>query len=233
MTSPSIKRSLKRRDGYGRQRTTLKRQVVKKDNLLTALSALDTDYEKIEGFDVVNDGVYWATVEDVVLGMPQHSGSPRITWRLRILGPDHHGRQLRRVLVVTRDNLRWLKRDLYVCGLAVMSLTDLAGSLDNLLNLKIRVRKFGRAVHILDADAPISANGHLFLHLIDETGHEYLDQQLQQRQQPRDQQEFEALIDHFLTRYHCRRPDEAYIEDAKTGVIVFRMEASKGNLQLR
>ena len=150
-----------------------------------------------------------------------------------ILGPDHHGRQLRRVLVVTRDNLRWLKQNLYVCGLAVMSLTDLAGSLDNLLNLKIRVRKFGRAVHILDADAPISANGHLFLHLIDETGHEYLDQQLQQRQQPRDQQEFEALIDHFLTRYHCRRPDEAYIEDAKTGVIVFRMEASKGNLHGR
>jgi hypothetical protein len=200
---------------------------LKKDNLLEALCDLDDDFEQIEGYDVVADGVYWAVVEDVSLDLPDSSTNPRIVWRLRILHSDYFDRQLRRTLVVTRNSLRWLKRDLYHCGVALESLQDLPGRLDSLLNLKILVKKDAGTVHILRVDLPVTAQGHLFLHLMDGTDKEYLDQQLLPRQHPRNQQEFEVMIDHFVNRYQCPRPDTAYLEDSKTGEILFRMEHSK------
>ncbi len=199
---------------------------MKQDNLSAALSALDEDFERIDGYDVVADGVYWAVVEDVSLELPHSSSSPRIVWKLKILGPTHYGRQLRRTFVITQDSLRWLKRDLYHCGLALGSLQELPSRLENLLNLKMLVKKDSRSVHILRVDLPVSADGHLFLHLVDEAGTEYLDQQLLPRQQPQDQREFEAVIDHVVKRYQCPRPHEAYVEDAKTGETLFRTEPS-------
>lgn len=200
---------------------------MKSDNLLDALSSLDGDFEQIEGYDVVADGLFWTVVEDVSLDLPSSSANPRIIWKLRILHSDYFGRQMRRTLIVTRDSLRWLKRDLYHCGVALESLQDLPGRLESLVNLKVLVKKDAGTVHILRFDLPVTAQGHLFLHLMDGTDKEYLDQQLLPRQHPRDQQEFEAVIDHFVNRYQCPCPDRAYLEDAKTGAILFRMESSK------
>ncbi len=179
------------------------------------------DFVKIPGFDVVPDGEYWTVVEDVELDVTKTSRRPRMTWTLRILGPDHYNCQLLRVLVITQESLQWLKKDLYVCGKAVPALKDLAGSLDDLLNMKLKVRKQSKAVHILDADAPVSAPGHLFLHLIDEEGREYLDQQLRPNRGPQDRHEFEAIIDHYVTRYQCPRPSKAFLEDSKSGAMLF------------
>jgi hypothetical protein len=194
---------------------------VKQNNLSAALSALDEDFERIEGYDVVTDGTYWAVLEDVSVELPDSSSSPRIVWKLRILGPTHYGGHVQRYLVITRDTLRWLKKDMYVCGVSVTSLADLPGRLDNLLNLKVRVRTQARSVHIIDADTPASVTARLFLHLIDEKDEDYLDQQLGPRQQPRNQEEFESLINHFVSRYQCPNPHRAYIEDAKTGAVIF------------
>lgn len=133
--------------------------------------------------------------------------------------------------MVTRDSLRWLKRDLYHCGVALESLQDLPGRLDSLLNLKMLVKKDAGSVHILRVDLPVTAEGHLFLHLVHETGTEYLDQQLLPRQQPKDQQEFEAVVDHVVKRYQCPLPHDAYLEDSKTGAILFRMEPSKKKIR--
>ena len=69
---------------------------MKHDNLSAALSALDDDFERIDGYDVVADGVYWAVVEDVSLELPHSSSNPRIVWKLKILHPNYYGRQLRR-----------------------------------------------------------------------------------------------------------------------------------------
>jgi hypothetical protein len=189
--------------------------------LLATLSALDDDFDAITGFDVIPDGMYWAVVEDVSFDTIKRTGNPRMTWMLCILGPDRHGRQMRRDFVITRDSLKWLKRDLYLCGLELGSLSDLPGRCANLVNLKVLVRKQGRAVRILMVGTRIGEEGHMFLHLLDEKDHEYLDQQLQPRQQPLNQDDFEALVDHFVDRYQCPRPHRAYIEDAKTGDLLF------------
>jgi hypothetical protein len=199
---------------------------LKTDNLSAALSELDNDFQTIEGYDVVPDGVYWSVMEDVTLEVAQPSGNPRIIWKLRIIGPDHYGRQLQRVLVVTRDSLRWLKRDMYVCGVALKSLRDLAGCLEDLLNLKLRARKQAKSVHILEANAPASAQGRLSLHLIDQEGREYPDQQLRPWQHPKDRQEFEALIDYFVNRYQSPMPGRALLEDAHSGRVLFSTDQS-------
>ena len=203
------------------------REVRLQAELLTTLAAFDEDFDAITGYDMVPDGTYWTEVEDMSVDMVKSSGNPRMTWMLRILGPNHYGRQLRRDFVITRDSLKWLKRDLYLCGLELASLTDLPACVDNLLNLKVLVRKQGRAVRVLAVDGRIGEEGHLFLHLLDEKGREYLDQQLGPRQQPTNQGEFESLVGHFVDRYQCPRPHEAYLEDAKTGEILFRTEPSR------
>ena len=189
--------------------------------LLATLSALGDDFDAIIGYDVIPDGMYWAVVEHVSFDTIKSTGNPRMTWMLCILGPDRHGRQMRRDFVITRDSLKWLKRDLYLCGLELGSLSDLPGRCANLVNLKVLVRKQGRAVRILAVDRRIGEEGRLFLHLLDEKDREYLDQQLSQRRQPSTQGEFEALVDHFVSRYQCPRPHRAYIEDAKSGAVVF------------
>lgn len=196
------------------------------DNLSTALSALDEDFGNIPGYDVVADGLYWAAVEDVSLDIAQPSGNPRIVWKLRILHSDCFGRQVRRTFVVTKDSLRWLKRDLYLCGVSVESLQELPARLENLLNLKVLVKKDCRSVHILRVDLPVSAEGHLFLHLVDDGGQEYLDQQLLPPEHPKDQKEFEAIIDQVVKRYQCPTPKRAFVEDAKTGMVLFSTDES-------
>lgn len=196
-------------------------------DLSAALSALDDDFDDIFGYDRIPDGTYWTVVEDVSVDIVKSSGNPRMTWMLRILGPRYFGRQLRRDFVITRDSLKWLRQDLDVCGLELVSLKDLPDCADNLLNLKLLVRKQDRSVRILAVDSKIGEEGHLFLHLIDQEGSEYLDQHLGARQQPKDQEEFEALIDHFVRRYHCPGPHSAFVEDARTGEILFSTEPLK------
>ena len=158
--------------------------------------------------------------------MAQPSGNPKIIWKLRILGPDHYGRQLQRAMVITGDSLQWLKKDLFLCGLGRESLQDPPGSVDNLMNLKLKVRKNSRSVHILACNGGVSEEGHLFLHLIDAMVREYLDQQLPSRQQPQNQQVFEALIDNFVSRYKCPIPHKAFIEDSRNGVVLFSTDQS-------
>ncbi len=191
------------------------------NNLSQALSALDEDFSRIDDYHVVPDGEYWTVVEDVALDVAQFTGSPRIVWKLRILRADQFGRRLQRTLVITKTTLRWLKRDFYLCGITLESLQDLPGRLENIPNLKALVRKQSKAVNILDIDAPVSAPGSLFLHLIDPKGQEYLDQQLRLNRRPKDRHEFEAIIDHYVTRYQCPRPSRAFLEDSKSGATLF------------
>ncbi len=196
------------------------KEVTVQTGLSKALSALDDEFSNVKGYDVVPDGEYWAVVEDVILSMVS-SGHPKITWAMRILGPSQFGRKIRRNLLIRPDTLRWLKKDLYLCGLGLDSLGDLPGRLDNLINLKVRVRKSSREVQIMVCDGGVGREGHLFLHFIDGAGSEYLDQQLTSRQFPHNKKEFGGLIACFAARYGCPHPDRAYIEDAKSGSILF------------
>jgi hypothetical protein len=191
---------------------------------LTKNRGTHDEFKKVEGYDVVPDGEYWTVVEDVAMELGKTFSHPHLYWSLRILGPDHYGRILKRVFVIKPVSVKWLKRDLFLCGLQLESLSDLPDRLEDLSNLKLKVKKESRSVRIITCDGGAHDTGHLFLHFVDDKGRDYLDQQLRPRQQPEDQEGFRSLIGFFVRRYGCPRPHEAYIEDGKNGAIIFSTE---------
>ncbi len=110
------------------------------------LSRFDDDYaqtqvEKRE-YDPVPDGKYQVNVDKVELTTTKSSGYPMLKWTLRILAPRFPGRFLwRNNVMASRENLKWLKGDLAVCGLDLHKLSDLPQALDRLLDVKLEITK--------------------------------------------------------------------------------------------
>ena len=93
-------------------------------------------------FDPVPDGKYQVNVEKVEITTARSSGNPMLKWMLRILAPRFRGRMLwRNNVMATRENIKWLKNDLHVCGLDLQKLSDLPANLDRLLDVKLEVTK--------------------------------------------------------------------------------------------
>ena len=118
-------------------------------------------------FDSVPDGKYQVNVERVEVTRAQSSGNPMLKWMLRILAPRCQGRVLfRHNVMATRENLKWLKNDLHVCGLDLAKVSDLPDRLGELLDVKLEVTKrtkgenenvyFNRRI-VLDGPAPGAA----------------------------------------------------------------------------
>lgn len=106
------------------------------------LARFDEDYAGVDvrTWDPVPDGDYQVAVERVELTTARSSGNPMLKWELRILAPSAQGRRLwRHNMIVSPDNLRWLKTDLHLCGLDLEKLSDLPQNLDRLLDVKLDV----------------------------------------------------------------------------------------------
>lgn len=110
------------------------------------LSQFDDDFadapvEERE-FEEVPDGKYQVQVDKVDLTTAKSSGNAILKWTLRILGPQHAGRLLwRNNVIATRENVRWLKNDLHVCGLDLVRLSELREHLPQLLDVPLEVTK--------------------------------------------------------------------------------------------
>jgi len=110
------------------------------------LSQFDDDFAEAEvesrEFDELPDGKYQVTVDKVELTRAKTSGNALLRWTLKILNGPHVGRLLwRNNVMASRDNLRFLKTDLHVCGLDLEKLSDLPGELDQLLDVNLEVTK--------------------------------------------------------------------------------------------
>lgn len=108
------------------------------------LSQWDDDYEeapvKEHEFDNVPDGKYEVAVDRVSITTSKGTGQPLVKWCLKILGPEFAGRLLwRNNQVATRENLSWLKSDLYCCGLRLGKLSELEQHLDELHGVRLAV----------------------------------------------------------------------------------------------
>ena len=115
------------------------------DNQNFDLTALDDDFEAAEvepnQFDDLPDGKYQARVEKIEMGNTQN-GAPMLKWQLRVLGPQHQGRMLfRNSVMASKENLKYLKADLLLCGLELAKLSDLPNRLNELLDVKLEVTK--------------------------------------------------------------------------------------------
>lgn len=93
-------------------------------------------------FDEVPDGRYQIKVEKVELAKAQSSGNPMLKWTLRILGPRCAGRLLwRNSVMASKENLKWLKSDLHICGIDIEKLSELPPRLGDLLDVTLQVKK--------------------------------------------------------------------------------------------
>jgi len=105
------------------------------DNVFTESEVSDDE------FSPVPDGRYQATVDRVEL-VRSSNGNPMLKWTLRILGPTHEGRLLwRNNVMATDENIRWLKKDLYSCGVRLARLSELPANLEQLLDIQLDVTK--------------------------------------------------------------------------------------------
>jgi len=110
------------------------------------LAQFDDEYSQAEleerEFEDVPDGRYQVIVDRVELTRAQSSGNPMLKWTLRILGPAYAGRLLwRNNVIATAENIKWLKTDLFTCGLQIEKLSDLPSNLEQLLDVKLEVVK--------------------------------------------------------------------------------------------
>ena len=129
------------------------------------LTQFDEDYPEMEvedrEFEPVPDGKYQVSVDKVEITRSKTSGNPMLKWCLKIIAPRFIGRLLwRNNMMVTKDNIRWLKGDLELCGLKLAKLSDLPANLENLLDVMLEVTKRTRGEfeniyfnRLLDLDA--------------------------------------------------------------------------------
>ena len=93
-------------------------------------------------FEPIPDGKYQVKVDKVEITTARTSGNPMLKWTLRVLAPRCRGRLLwRNNVMATRENIRWLKNDLHVCGLELQKLSDLPARLGELLDVALEVTK--------------------------------------------------------------------------------------------
>jgi len=117
------------------------------------LSRFDDDFaaaplEERE-FDEVPDGKFQVSVDKVELTTAKSSGNAMLKWTLRILGPQYAGRLLlRHNVMATRENIRWLKNDLHLCGLDLVKLSELPDQLNQLLDVQLEVTKRTRGENV-------------------------------------------------------------------------------------
>lgn len=139
------------------------------------LTQFDDDFVSADveekDFEAVPDGKYQVKVDRVELTRSETSGNPMLKWALKILGPTHKGRLLwRNNVIASKDNVKWLKQDLYTCGLQMDKLSDLPGKLETLLDVGLEVTKrtknefeniyFNRRIVLSDEDAAALSAGH-------------------------------------------------------------------------
>ncbi|MDF7806250.1 DUF669 domain-containing protein [Verrucomicrobia bacterium S94] len=138
------------------------------------LAQFDDDFETADveekEFDEIPDGKYQVKVDRVELTRSETSGNPMLKWALKILGPAHKGRLLwRNNVIASKDNVKWLKQDLYTCGLQIEKLSELSGKLESLLDVGLEVTKrtknefeniyFNRRIVLDESDTTGSADG--------------------------------------------------------------------------
>ncbi len=139
------------------------------------LAQFDDDFVSADveekDFEAVPDGKYQVKVDRVELTRSETSGNPMLKWALKIMGPTHKGRLLwRNNVIASKDNVKWLKQDLYTCGLQMDKLSDLPGKLETLLDVGLEVTKrtknefeniyFNRRIVLSDEDAAAPSAGH-------------------------------------------------------------------------
>ena len=116
------------------------------------LEQFDDDYTTTEVDESVTgeplpDGKYQMVTEKVEL-LYSKNNNAMLVWQLRVLGPRYVGRKhWHRNMIVTKENIKWLKRDLVTAGLKIETLSLLPQHLNELLDLVVEVQLKTKGEH--------------------------------------------------------------------------------------
>ena len=96
---------------------------------------------ELNDFDALIDGKYQCQISAVRLTHSMSNNNPMLVWELTVLGPRCAGRRIwRNNMMMTPANIRWLKLDLWRCGLKLVRIAELPHRLDELLNVRLEIR---------------------------------------------------------------------------------------------
>ena len=87
------------------------------------------------------DGSYQVEVERAILTRTKSSAEPMLKWQLDIIGPTHIGSKLFKNHLFRPSSLPFLKTDLHVMGFDVQAASEIPGLLDQLIGIRLNVRK--------------------------------------------------------------------------------------------
>lgn len=90
-------------------------------------------------FDQLPDGRYEVVVAEASLTTSQSSGNPMIRWGLRITGAAFRDRILKKYSVFTENSIRFVRKELEVCGLHLNNLEDLKARVKELEGVELEV----------------------------------------------------------------------------------------------
>jgi hypothetical protein len=112
------------------------------NNQAVDLSSFDDEFETAEApaYDEVPDGKYQVRVDTVRLENSQ-KGDPMIKWDLLVLSGAQAGRHVFKNSVITQASLPFVKGDLKTLGLELARFSELAGRLEELLDVTLEVTK--------------------------------------------------------------------------------------------
>jgi hypothetical protein len=90
--------------------------------------------------DPIPDGKYQVSVHKVELARSKQTDQPMLKWQLKILAPRYAGRIIfRNNMLASAENIKWLKQDLFTCGLELAKLSELPDRLTDLLDVGLEV----------------------------------------------------------------------------------------------
>lgn len=93
-------------------------------------------------FESVADGKYQVKIDSLELTRSEMAGKLMLKWTLKILGPKLQGTPLWRYsLISTKENVKWLKKDLHTCGMKIDKISDLPEKLDTIIGVGLNITK--------------------------------------------------------------------------------------------
>jgi len=106
------------------------------------LSGFDDDFATAEApeYDEVPDGKYQVRIESVRLDSSQ-KGDPMIKFDLEVISGAQAGRHIFKNAVITQASIPYVKGDLKTLGLELVKFSQLAGRLEELLDVTLEVTK--------------------------------------------------------------------------------------------
>ena len=107
------------------------------NNLYNAVSTMDA----VSMTNSIPDGRYEVVVAEASLTKSQRSGNPMIRYVLRITGSTFRDRILRKHSAITENTIRFVRKELEICGLRLERFEDLRDRTQELEGIELEVVK--------------------------------------------------------------------------------------------